>query len=174
MTKEILAVPRLDIDLGLMILPVFGFLAYEIPTYDFEANVVPLRSLVDRALSMDRTSPYWDPLVCFCILSQYLLLRGITAMAAFAETFIWLGDHAWDSSSVLGPMWSLLLPLLWAFEKLQVIDPPSDHLMFDYRPRVYFRSHCRLTRDTVNEWTTIFQDLTAEGVRWTCPWWYIE
>ncbi|KDP24776.1 hypothetical protein JCGZ_25432 [Jatropha curcas] len=54
------------------------------------------------------------------------------------------------------------LAQLWAFEKLQVIDPPSDHLMFDYRPRVYVRHRRHLTGETVEDWTTIFQDFTSE------------
>ncbi|KDP34440.1 hypothetical protein JCGZ_11911 [Jatropha curcas] len=49
-----------------------------------------------------------------------------------------------------------------------------DHLMFDYRPRVYIRSQRRLIGETMEDWTVIFQDLTSEGVRWTGPWWYIE
>ncbi|KDP34433.1 hypothetical protein JCGZ_12793 [Jatropha curcas] len=63
---------------------------------------------------------------------------------------------------------------LWAFEKLQVMDPPSDHLRFDYRSRVYVQRSRHLTGKTIEDWTAIFQDLTSEGVRWTCPWWYIE
>ncbi|KDP41059.1 hypothetical protein JCGZ_03165 [Jatropha curcas] len=90
------------------------------------------------------------------------------------ETFSWLGEHAQDPSSVLGPMGSPHLLQLWAFEKLQVMAPPSDHLMFDYRPRVYVYCQYRLIGETVEEWTAIFQDVTFEGVRWTCPWWYVE
>ncbi|KDP23037.1 hypothetical protein JCGZ_01651 [Jatropha curcas] len=52
--------------------------------------------------------------------------------------------------------------------------PPPDHLMFDYRPRVYVRHQHHLTGEILEDWTAIFQDLTSEGVRWTCPWWYIE
>ncbi|KDP45561.1 hypothetical protein JCGZ_18221 [Jatropha curcas] len=40
--EEIPAVPRLDVDLASMILPIFGFSAYEILSYDFGADVVPL------------------------------------------------------------------------------------------------------------------------------------
>ncbi|KDP21560.1 hypothetical protein JCGZ_03668 [Jatropha curcas] len=110
---------------------------------------------------MDRTSPYWPSLVCFCILSQYLLLSGINDYCSLrlvpivgqmarrrmpfplilVETFIWLGDQARDPSLILGPMGSLLHLQSWAFEKLQVMDPPSDRLMFDYRPRVYVQRH---------------------------------
>ncbi|KDP44660.1 hypothetical protein JCGZ_19696 [Jatropha curcas] len=77
MTKEIPSVPRLNVDPASLILPVFSYLAYEIPTYELGADVVPLRLLVEHALEMDCASPYWAPLVCFCILSQYLLLSGI-------------------------------------------------------------------------------------------------
>ncbi|KDP30726.1 hypothetical protein JCGZ_15527 [Jatropha curcas] len=82
-TEEILMVPRFDVDSASMILPMFYFLAYEIPSYDFRADVVPLHPLIDRALEMDHASPYWAPLVCFNILSQYLLLNDIEVMAAF-------------------------------------------------------------------------------------------
>ncbi|KDP45110.1 hypothetical protein JCGZ_19985 [Jatropha curcas] len=61
-----------------------------------------------------------------------------------AETFSWLGEHDWDPNSVLGPMRSPLL--------LQ----------------------CRLIDETVEDCAAIFQGLTSEGVRWTCPWWYME
>ncbi|KDP33119.1 hypothetical protein JCGZ_13566 [Jatropha curcas] len=125
-TEEIPIVPWLDIDPALMILPVFGFSSYEIPSYDFGADIVPLRPLVDRALGMDRTSPYWAPLVCFCLLSQYLLLSEIADLRLvpiveqtarrrtpfpfiLAKTLTWLGDHARDSDSVPGLMGSLLL-----------------------------------------------------------------
>ncbi|KDP20221.1 hypothetical protein JCGZ_09848 [Jatropha curcas] len=74
--EEVLAMPQLDVDPASLILPIFGFLAYEMLSYDFGANVVPLRLLVDCALVMDRTSPYLPSLACFCILSQYLLLSG--------------------------------------------------------------------------------------------------
>ncbi|KDP40998.1 hypothetical protein JCGZ_03794 [Jatropha curcas] len=187
--KEIPAVPRLDIDLASPILPVFGFTAYEIPYYDFGADVVPLRLLADRALGMDCNSPYWPLLVCFCIISQYLLFSDIDGYGSLklvliieqmarqrtcsplilAETFTWLGEHAWDSSSVLGPIGSLLLLQLWALEKLQVMAPPSNHLIFDFRPRVYVRCQRHLIGKTLEDWTAIFQDLTFEGVRWNCP-----
>ncbi|KDP20557.1 hypothetical protein JCGZ_04201 [Jatropha curcas] len=104
-------------------------ITYEISSYDFRADVVPLRSFVDRALSMDHSSLYWPSLICFCILSQYLLLSGIDGYCSLrlmpiveqmarrrmpfpfilAETFIWLGEHAQDLSSVLSLMRSLLL-----------------------------------------------------------------
>ncbi|KDP41913.1 hypothetical protein JCGZ_26931 [Jatropha curcas] len=77
MTEEVPTVPRLDVDLASIILPVFGFSTYEIPSYDLGADVVFLQPLIDRILGMDCTSPYWHQLVCFCILSQYLLLSGI-------------------------------------------------------------------------------------------------
>ncbi|KDP35976.1 hypothetical protein JCGZ_10535 [Jatropha curcas] len=129
MVEEVPAVPRVDVDPTSLILLVFDFSAYEIPSYDFRANVMPLRLFVDRALSIDRASPYWPSLVCFCILSQYLLLNGIDGYGSLrlmpiveqmarcrtpfplilAKTFIWLGEHAWDHSLVLGPMGSLLL-----------------------------------------------------------------
>ncbi|KDP34434.1 hypothetical protein JCGZ_12794 [Jatropha curcas] len=131
---------------------------------------------------------------CLCDCFQYLLLGGIDGYGSLrlvpiaeqmarhrtpfpfilAETFTWLGEHAQDSSSVLGLMGSPLLLQLWAFEKLQVMDPPSDHLRFDYRSRVYVQRSRHLTGKTIEDWTAIFQDLTSEGVRWTCPWWYIE
>ncbi|KDP23175.1 hypothetical protein JCGZ_00086 [Jatropha curcas] len=114
-------VPQLDIDLALLILPFFCFTAYEIPSYNFGTNVVPLRPLVDFALGMDSASPFWPSLVCFCLLSQYLLLSGINGYGSLrlmpiveqmarqcthfsfilAETFTWLGEHARDSSSVM-------------------------------------------------------------------------
>ncbi|KDP35466.1 hypothetical protein JCGZ_10859 [Jatropha curcas] len=75
-TEEVPVVPPLDIDPASLILPVFSFSAYEILSYDFRANIEPLQPFVDRALSMDY-SLYWLPLVCFYILSQYLLLNGI-------------------------------------------------------------------------------------------------
>ncbi|KDP24579.1 hypothetical protein JCGZ_26528 [Jatropha curcas] len=56
--QEVHVVPQLDIDPTSMILPKFGFSAYGILSYDFGVDVVPLRPLVDRALSMDCTSPY--------------------------------------------------------------------------------------------------------------------
>ncbi|KDP22041.1 hypothetical protein JCGZ_02993 [Jatropha curcas] len=56
--EEVPIVPRLDVYPTSMILPIFGFSASEVPSYDFEPDVVPLHPLVDRALSMDRTSPY--------------------------------------------------------------------------------------------------------------------
>ncbi|KDP41051.1 hypothetical protein JCGZ_03157 [Jatropha curcas] len=77
MVEEVPVVPQLNIDPASLILPIFDFSAYEIPSYDFDADVVPLQPLVDCALSMDCTSPYWPSLVCFCILTQYLLLNGI-------------------------------------------------------------------------------------------------
>ncbi|KDP27446.1 hypothetical protein JCGZ_19807 [Jatropha curcas] len=192
--EEVPVVSRLDIDPASLILPVFGFSTYEISSYDFDADVVPLRLFVDRALDMDCISPYWPSLVCFCILSQYLLLSGIDGYGSLRlvriveqmarhytlfslilpKTFIWLEEHAGDSSSVLGLMGSPLLLQLWAFEKLQMMDSQSDHLMFDYKPRVYIRCHYHLTDDTVEDWTAIFQNLTFKGVRWTCPWWYTE
>ncbi|KDP30073.1 hypothetical protein JCGZ_18621 [Jatropha curcas] len=112
-----------------LILPVFCFPVYEIPSYDFGADVVALRSLVDRALSMHCTSLYWPSLVYFCILSQYLLLSGIDDYDSFrllsiveqmarhrmqlplilAETFTWLGEHARDYSSIFYPMGSPFL-----------------------------------------------------------------
>ncbi|KDP30550.1 hypothetical protein JCGZ_15259 [Jatropha curcas] len=67
--KEVDVVSRLDIDPASLILPVFIFSAYEIPSYDFDVDAVPLQPLVDRALSMDHTRPYWPSLVCLCILS---------------------------------------------------------------------------------------------------------
>ncbi|KDP23021.1 hypothetical protein JCGZ_01684 [Jatropha curcas] len=117
MVDEIPAVPQLDIEPASFILPVFGFSVYEIPSYDFGADVVPLRLLVQCAMSMDRTSLYWPSLVCFCIISQYLLLNGIDDYGSLrlvpivehmarrrtpfplilAKTFIWLGDHAQPS-----------------------------------------------------------------------------
>ncbi|KDP29606.1 hypothetical protein JCGZ_19133 [Jatropha curcas] len=134
--EEIPALPRLNIDPASLILHAFNFSAYEILSCDFGADVMPLRPFVDHALSVDRTSP------------QYLLLSGIDGCGSLrlvpivkqmarrcmplpfilAETFTWLGEHARDSSSVLGSMGSPLL----------------------------------------------LQDLTSEGVRWTCPLWYIE
>ncbi|KDP21979.1 hypothetical protein JCGZ_03182 [Jatropha curcas] len=63
---------------------------------------------------------------------------------------------------------------LWAFKKIQVMNPPSDHLMSDYKSRVYVLCYRRLTGNTVENWTAIFQDLTTDGFRLTCPWWYIE
>ncbi|KDP45538.1 hypothetical protein JCGZ_18775 [Jatropha curcas] len=56
--EEIPAVAQVDIDPTSLILPVFGFSAYEILSYDFGANVVPLGPLVDRAMSMDHTSRF--------------------------------------------------------------------------------------------------------------------
>ncbi|KDP30088.1 hypothetical protein JCGZ_18563 [Jatropha curcas] len=47
--EEIPAVLRLDIDLASLILPVFGFLAYKIPSYDFGADVMALQPPVDHA-----------------------------------------------------------------------------------------------------------------------------
>ncbi|KDP41093.1 hypothetical protein JCGZ_03223 [Jatropha curcas] len=41
-TEEVPVMPKLDFDPALMILPIFGFSAYEIPTYYFGAHVVPL------------------------------------------------------------------------------------------------------------------------------------
>ncbi|KDP35486.1 hypothetical protein JCGZ_10933 [Jatropha curcas] len=76
MVEEIAMVPRLDIFASL-ILPVFVFSAYEITSYDFGVDVIPLRLLVDCAMSMDRTRPFWPFVVCFCLLSHYLLLSGI-------------------------------------------------------------------------------------------------
>ncbi|KDP34313.1 hypothetical protein JCGZ_12661 [Jatropha curcas] len=58
MTEEIPVVPWLDVDPASMILPLFSFSAYEIPSYDLRADVVSLQPLVDRAFGMDRTSPY--------------------------------------------------------------------------------------------------------------------
>ncbi|KDP27093.1 hypothetical protein JCGZ_20317 [Jatropha curcas] len=75
--KEIPVVLWLDIDLTSLTLLVFGFSAYEIPSYDFGADTVPLRSFLEGAMSMDHSSPFWTSLVCFCLLSQYLLLNGI-------------------------------------------------------------------------------------------------
>ncbi|KDP27389.1 hypothetical protein JCGZ_20213 [Jatropha curcas] len=112
--EEISVVPRLDINLTSMILPVFSFSAYEIPSYYFEADVMPLQPLINCALGMDRTSLYWSPVVCFCTLSQYLLLSDIDGISSLqlvpiveqmtrrctpfplilAETFTWLGHHA--------------------------------------------------------------------------------
>ncbi|KDP43653.1 hypothetical protein JCGZ_22967 [Jatropha curcas] len=134
MVEEIPAVPWLDIDPALLILPVFGFSTYEIPSYDFGADVVPLQSLVERAMR----------------------------------------ENGQDPSSVLGLMGSQLLLQLWDFEKLQVMAPPLDHLMFDYRPQFYIHRQCHLIGETVEDWTTILRDLTFKGVRWTCPWWYIN
>ncbi|KDP42650.1 hypothetical protein JCGZ_01707 [Jatropha curcas] len=68
---------RLDKVPTSLILPVFGFSTYEIPSYDFGADVVPLQPFVDRALGIDHISPYWPSLACFCILSHSLLLNGI-------------------------------------------------------------------------------------------------
>ncbi|KDP34742.1 hypothetical protein JCGZ_11268 [Jatropha curcas] len=84
----------------------------------------------------------------------------------YDQTFTLLGKHAWYPSSMLRPMGSPFL--------LQVMAPPPDHLMFDCRPRVYVYRQHRLIGETVEDWTSIFQDLTSKGVRWTCPWWYIE
>ncbi|KDP30057.1 hypothetical protein JCGZ_18382 [Jatropha curcas] len=56
--EEVPIVPRLDIDPASLILLVFGFAAYEIPSYDFGDNVMHLRPLIDRSLSIDRTSSY--------------------------------------------------------------------------------------------------------------------
>ncbi|KDP20207.1 hypothetical protein JCGZ_10645 [Jatropha curcas] len=127
--EEVPVLPQLDVGPTSLILLVFSFSAYEIPSYGFGADVVPLRLFVDRALSMDRTSPHWPSLICFCILSQYLLLSGIDGYGSLrfvpiveqtarrrtlfslilVETFTWLGEHDWDSSSVLDPMGSPLL-----------------------------------------------------------------
>ncbi|KDP25956.1 hypothetical protein JCGZ_22946 [Jatropha curcas] len=57
LTEEIPVVPRLDVDPTSLIPPVFGFSAYEILSYDFGADAMPLQLLVDRALGMDSTSP---------------------------------------------------------------------------------------------------------------------
>ncbi|KDP25166.1 hypothetical protein JCGZ_24184 [Jatropha curcas] len=101
MVEEVLTMPRLDID----------------------------PALLNHALSMDLTSPYWPSLIHFCMPSQYLLLSGIDCYGSLrlmpiveqmvrhrtafplimAETFTWLGEHAWDPNSVLGLMGSLLL-----------------------------------------------------------------
>ncbi|KDP25894.1 hypothetical protein JCGZ_23720 [Jatropha curcas] len=55
--EEIPVVPRLNIDPSSLILPVFGFSAYEIPTYELGDDVVTLRPL-ERALEMDCANPY--------------------------------------------------------------------------------------------------------------------
>ncbi|KDP27478.1 hypothetical protein JCGZ_20013 [Jatropha curcas] len=127
--EEILMVPRLDIDPASLILLVFSFSTYEIPSYEFRVDVMSLRPLAEHAMSMDRTSPLWPSLVCFFLLSQYLPLSGIDDYGSLrlvpiieqmarrhmpfplilAETFTWLGEHTRDSSSMLGPMGSLLL-----------------------------------------------------------------
>ncbi|KDP24817.1 hypothetical protein JCGZ_25284 [Jatropha curcas] len=62
--EEIPTVPLLDIDSASLILPVFGFTAYEILSYDFGADVVALRLLVNRALGsyLQRSQmacPWW-------------------------------------------------------------------------------------------------------------------
>ncbi|KDP47180.1 hypothetical protein JCGZ_25689 [Jatropha curcas] len=77
MTEEVPIVPRLNVDPASWILLVFDFSAYEIPSYDFETDVMLLRPPIDHVLGMDRNSPYWPPLVYFCILSRCLLLSGI-------------------------------------------------------------------------------------------------
>ncbi|KDP39757.1 hypothetical protein JCGZ_02777 [Jatropha curcas] len=120
---KIPTVPRLDVDPASLILPVFSFSAYEILSYDFRADIVPLRPLVNRAMSMDRTSPFWPSLICFCLLSQYLLLSGIDGYGSFRL----------DSSSVLGLMGSPLLLQLWAFEKLQTMSLCPSSMSFDWR-----------------------------------------
>ncbi|KDP36660.1 hypothetical protein JCGZ_07878 [Jatropha curcas] len=105
-----------------------------------------MRPLIDRALGMDCTSPHWVPLVCFYILSQYLLLNGIDGYGSLqlvsivkqmarrhtplplilAEMLTWLRDHARDSSSVLSPMGSPLL--LQALDRHQAV---SDYTRFE-------------------------------------------
>ncbi|KDP27660.1 hypothetical protein JCGZ_20008 [Jatropha curcas] len=114
--------PRLEIDPASLILLMFGFLAYEIPTYEIGADVVPLRQLVKPPLEMNLASLYWAPLVCFCILSQYLLLSGIKSYGSLrlvpvvkyfllilAEMLSWLGDRFQDPDSRLSLIGSLLL-----------------------------------------------------------------
>ncbi|KDP46991.1 hypothetical protein JCGZ_02427 [Jatropha curcas] len=50
---------------------------------------------------------------------------------------------------------------LWAFEKLQVMAPPADHLMFDYRPQVYVPHLRRLIDETVEDWTANYRILPS-------------
>ncbi|KDP28038.1 hypothetical protein JCGZ_19715 [Jatropha curcas] len=76
MVEEIPTVPRLDIDPASLILLVYSFSAFEIQSYHFGANVVPLQPFIERAMSIYRTSP-WPSLFSFWLLSQYLLLSDI-------------------------------------------------------------------------------------------------
>ncbi|KDP35787.1 hypothetical protein JCGZ_10423 [Jatropha curcas] len=45
----------------------------------------------------------------------------------------------------------LKLAALWAYEKLKVMNLPLNHLMYDYKPRVFIQHHRCLTRDTVED-----------------------
>ncbi|KDP47167.1 hypothetical protein JCGZ_25676 [Jatropha curcas] len=79
-TEEIPIVPWLNIDPALMSMVIFSFSAYEIPSYDFRANVVPLRPLIDHALGMDRTGLHSST---FASLASTYYSAALMVMAAF-------------------------------------------------------------------------------------------
>ncbi|KDP23168.1 hypothetical protein JCGZ_00079 [Jatropha curcas] len=97
MVEEIPIVPRLDIDPASLILHVFDFSTYEMLSYDFGADVVPLRY---QYLLLSGINSYGS-LTLVHIVKQ-MARRHTPFPLVLAGTFTWLGEHARDSSSVLG------------------------------------------------------------------------